>query len=81
MPIHTTTIGSYQMEFFAHGESYCITKSTAGTSGNSNNAAFFRLTANPTTLNSGRYFGYFRVNILTVKCSICRFITEQVQMF
>lgn len=57
-----TTIGSYQ-GFFAHGESI-PSLATAGTSGNSNNAAFFRLTANRNGATSNRYFGYFRVNIV-----------------
>jgi hypothetical protein len=57
-----TTIGAYQ-GYFAHGES-SGSLATSGNSGNTNNGAYFRLSAARNGLHSNRYFGYYKVNIV-----------------
>ena len=57
-----TTQGAYQ-GYFAHGEGIA-SLSTAGTSDNTNNGAYFRLSGGRNGAHSNRYFGYFKVNIV-----------------
>lgn len=57
-----TTQGSFQ-GYFGHGESIASLTNSA-TSGGSNNAAYFRIFASRDGNHAGRYFGYFRVNIV-----------------
>ena len=57
-----TTIGAYQ-GYFAHGES-SGSLATPGNSANTNNGAYFRLSAGRNGATSNRYFGYFKVNIV-----------------
>ena len=57
-----TTVGAFQ-GYFGHGESSGLL-STSTNSGNTNNGAYFRIFASRDGNHAGRYFGYFRVNIV-----------------